>query len=969
MSQLYLVKDKKERIFGPYTEQEICFHIEEGELKGNEVFCTYPTGKWKALSTSPVFYKKIIAQLNRVEKSSHIKEDMSNLSDNVTEDEKQILEPTRILKLDTDKKPSKQKKLKIKLSKQFRDEVLEDEGYQDVIDMDAEGSKKGVSFRRLFYYLLFVALSGLLVFAFLFFNNTESENLKFEHFLAPENKSPTLKQKEVKSLLRKTLKMYKESTIESYLKAQKNYITLLENSVEEQFIYSNLCFIYLELWPFSYQGIQDKQSLQKVLNIIRKKDKSNKQAQFCLAVKTYIDRNFKRTIQITDFLLKESKFFGPQLIYYLKAKAYNNLNQRNKTINLLNHAIKIDPNWIPPFLLKADIYYKNQKYNLALQEYQKVLKIFPENEIALIRMGLLQYKHLKQHEVSLETFKKVFSKDSLKVSPNILFEAYLILATFYQNQNKEVEFIKYSKKAYILRPDNPDVLRLKEQIQDKFKDKNYFQKIKVQPHALIFQGNTFMFQGDCEQAIKLFKQAYQFTKHALAAFRVGQCSWELGMKGGAIRWIRTAINLDPHLLEGYIVLSDYLSKLYEFESARETLSTILTKYPNNPDIYRAYAKIAFSSYYYSQALAYGEKTLDFYPYDVETLVLLSGSYLNLKKFNLAYNYAKKAIQLDVNDSSAQISFALVLDHTSQDIGTEAYLRNLIKKLPNTFEYHQALAQYFYDLEKYEEARVELEILISKNFKLKEAYMLLGFVYNELGVRNKKYYKEAIKQFREASLLDLSDVKPFFQVGQIYLENKNYDLALEEFNKIVRMNPNYPLIHYYTGFTLLNQNNKENLEQALESAKVAAVKNPKSYLPYKLAGDVYKLQSERSFKDEFNRKKMYELCTREYQKALKYIEKSIEVSMNLLKCYKGAGHYNLALELAHNLTQEEGLDGYPEVYRELGILFEFNEEYEKAKNYYEFYFKLKPRAKDRKTITNRITKKIASKKEISNPKEE
>ena len=969
MSQLYLVKDKKERIFGPYTEQEICFHIEEGELKGNEEFCTYPTGKWKALSASPVFYKKIIAQLNRVEKSSQIKDEMSNLSDNVTEEEKQVLEPTRILKLDTDKKSSQKKKLKIKLSKQFRDEVLEDEGYQDVIDMEPEDSKKRISFKRLFSYLLFVGLSFILVFAFIIFNNTESENLKFEQLLAPENKSPKLTQKELKALLRKTFKMYQESTIESYLKAQENYITLLENSVEEKFIYSNLCFIYLELWSFSYQSIQDKQSLQKVLNVIRKKDNSNKQVQFCLAVKAYMERNFKRTIQITDSLLNKSNFFGPQLIYYLKAKAYNNLNQQDTTIKLLNHAIKLDPTWVVALLLKADIYYRNQQYNLAFQEYQKVLKISPENKTALIRKGLLQHKHLKQHEVSLETFKKAFSKGSLKINPDILFEAYLILATFYQNQNKEVEFIKYSKKAYALRPDNPDVLRLKERIQDKFKDNSYFKKVQVQPQALIFRGNVFMSQGDCDKAIKLFKQAYQFTKHALAAFRVGQCLWELGIKGGSIRWIRTAINLDPHLLEGYIVLSDYLSQLYEFESAREVLSTILTKYPNNPDIYRAYAKIAFSSYYYSQALAYGEKTLDFYPYDVETFVLLSGSHLNLKQFNLAYNYAKKAIQLDVNDSSAQISFALVLDHTDQAEGTEAYLRNLIKKFPTTFEYHQALAKYFYDLEKHEEARVELEILISKNSKLKEAYMLLGLVYNELGVKNKKYYKEAIKQFREASLLDLSDVKPFFQVGQIHLESKNYDLALEEFNKIVRMNPNYPLIHYYTGFALLNQNNKENLEQALVSAKVAAVKNPKSYLPYKLAGDVYKLQSERSFKNEFHRKKMYELCTREYQKALKYIEKNIEVSMNLLKCYKGAGHYNLALELAQNLTQEEGLDGYPEVYRELGILFEFNEEYEKAQNYYKFYFKLKPRAKDRKTIISRIEQKIASKKEISNSKEE
>ena len=64
MSKLWLIKDKKGRIFGPYNEKEVCFYIEEGEFKGEELCSSYPVGKWKPLSTHSVFYEKILAKLN-----------------------------------------------------------------------------------------------------------------------------------------------------------------------------------------------------------------------------------------------------------------------------------------------------------------------------------------------------------------------------------------------------------------------------------------------------------------------------------------------------------------------------------------------------------------------------------------------------------------------------------------------------------------------------------------------------------------------------------------------------------------------------------------------------------------------------------------------------------------------------------------------------------------------------------------
>ncbi|MDE0092648.1 MAG: hypothetical protein OXN83_05140, partial [Oligoflexia bacterium] len=135
MKKLWLIKDKKGRIFGPYNEEEVCFHIEEGEFKGEEFFSSYPAGKWNPLSTHPVFYEKILAQINKL--STDDSSQTSELSENDSL-KKEPIEPTRII---TPKPSFKKEKVKIKLSKQFKKEILEEEGFNDIIEMENVNEK------------------------------------------------------------------------------------------------------------------------------------------------------------------------------------------------------------------------------------------------------------------------------------------------------------------------------------------------------------------------------------------------------------------------------------------------------------------------------------------------------------------------------------------------------------------------------------------------------------------------------------------------------------------------------------------------------------------------------------------------------------------------------------------------------------------------------------------------------------
>ena len=172
MSKLWLVKDKKGRIFGPYNEQEICFYIDEGEFKGEELLSSYPSGSWKPLSTHSVFYEKILAKLNEKAASAPSSDSSVSLEESSIDSEnieKEPIEPTRIITPKEDSSSKTRKKVRIKLSKEFKEGVLEEEGESGIIEME---DFKERFFKRLktslkIPFLLFVFLSVFVFFIFL----------------------------------------------------------------------------------------------------------------------------------------------------------------------------------------------------------------------------------------------------------------------------------------------------------------------------------------------------------------------------------------------------------------------------------------------------------------------------------------------------------------------------------------------------------------------------------------------------------------------------------------------------------------------------------------------------------------------------------------------------------------------------------------------------------------------------------
>ena len=961
MEKLWLIKDKKGHIFGPHNEKEVCFYIEEGEFKGEELVSKYPAGKWQALSTHPVFYEKLLSVINKSNDPDSSQTDISkNEKESLT---KEPIEATRIIEHPSS---SKKEKVKIKLSKEFKKEILDEEKeYQDIIEMENVDEQ---FFKRLketinIPIVIFIAVIGVLSFSYFFSSDNKTiKKTESVRLLAPMQKKTSLSQKEIDEKIKSALLFYTKSTVSNYLKAQTLYTQVLSAQPETAPLYMYLCLVHLELWPFSHQDTIDKQALKTTLSLAQKFDKSNHYADLCKSVKALIDKKFEQVLMITNRLTLSNTEINPIFIYYLKAKALNSLNKNKEALSYLQSIFVLKAQWIAPYLFKADILYRNSDYDLAGQTYQKILRIFKDHPSAKLRLGILEYKYFKKPANSEKNLRSVLDKLNDWIEPDILFSAYITIANIYLKKNEKKLAIKYSTKAYALDPRHPEMLKIEKEL----KDETNFENTRIKAKGLIYKGDFLVNQGNCAQAKIEFEKAYEVTRSGLAALKLAECYWQMKASGSAIRWLKRAINSDSQLLSAYFLLSDYYSSLYEFESAKEVLKSVKKISPSNSDLFKAYALLAFRQRHYKSTVAYAKRALKFYTFDIDIYILLSQAHKKLGQDAKAYYYGKKAIEEDVNNIQAQITYALTLDSANEEYDIEGYLKELVKNFPAIVEYKQALGEYYFNEDEYEKAQAEFENIISQHSKYKSAYTYLGRVHSALSLKetNKQEHKEiALKYFIEASLLDVSDPDPIFYAGKTHLNHEEYQAAENEFKKILQINPNYPMIHYYIGLTLFNQNKKE---EALKFSKTQSVKTPNHYLPYKLIGDIYKSISGEVFDTPQEKKNSYELCAKFYQKALKHFKKDIETSLGLLECYKSAGNLDLALQLGRQLTEDTklGLSGYPDIYKEIGSILEKKEEYEKARVKYLEYFKLNPGAKDRMEIDTRINKLIKEKNSLT-----
>jgi tetratricopeptide (TPR) repeat protein len=236
-----------------------------------------------------------------------------------------------------------------------------------------------------------------------------------------------------------------------------------------------------------------------------------------------------------------------------------------------------------------------------------------------------------------------------------------------------------------------------------------------------------------------------------------------------------------------------------------------------------------------------------------------------------------------------------------------------------------------DDQRYGEAERVFTELTQVDEKSKEAFLQLGKVQ-----RLQKNFEPALNALLRAAVLDPADAEPLFQAGLLYLEINRPEEAKVQFQRVIRINKLYPLVHYQLGRAALLTGDGN---QALQEAKEERLSNPNLAEAYLLAAEAY------------THLQQYTLCVSEYQKALKLRPQNAEIYLKVAHCYRKADQLDTAVAMLNQAAEKES--GMPDIYRELGIIYELKGDIIKAIESYNQYFALNPNAGDRATIEKRI----------------
>jgi tetratricopeptide (TPR) repeat protein len=172
----------------------------------------------------------------------------------------------------------------------------------------------------------------------------------------------------------------------------------------------------------------------------------------------------------------------------------------------------------------------------------------------------------------------------------------------------------------------------------------------------------------------------------------------------------------------------------------------------------------------------------------------------------------------------------------------------IKKNPKDLAAHITLAQLYIQNKDYDDAIIECKNVIKAD-KEKEfaiySYALMGIAYEGKGEEKTAIanYKKAIDigDKEEMSRLNPGVVESRFRLGKIYLDQKNWDGALLQFQTVADQNSMDADSRYYLGLTFYRMG---QYDQAIESLEKSTQYVPDYFEAFYLLGASYEKKGEK-----------------------------------------------------------------------------------------------------------------------------
>jgi tetratricopeptide (TPR) repeat protein/O-antigen ligase len=216
---------------------------------------------------------------------------------------------------------------------------------------------------------------------------------------------------------------------------------------------------------------------------------------------------------------------------------------------------------------------------------------------------------------------------------------------------------------------------------------------------------------------------------------------------------------------------------------------------------------------YDLAIEEYQETFRAHPYNTSAILNTGYCYLQLKRYDEAEKYFKWAIEIMPTFAQAYNDLGIIYFSKQQYDAAIAQYKKAFEINKNYSEPHINLGNLYRSLKKPDLAIQEYEAALGINQNLPETRQWLSGLYMERGQYDKA--QEVLKPLLQIPAK--TSAESYILQGNIYQKQRQYEKAVAEYVKALKLKPNNPLIYHNMGLAYFYLQNHALAEEYFKKA--------------------------------------------------------------------------------------------------------------------------------------------------------
>jgi len=433
----------------------------------------------------------------------------------------------------------------------------------------------------------------------------------------------------------------------------------------------------------------------------------------------------------------------------------------------------------------------NEEIDKAQEFLDEAIRLYPKVVGFHLTKAKLYYNQKKYKEAT----KSLKESEALGLENNDLNRAKFLelsgLLTALQGNDKAA--IQLLKNALSLK--ESDELRLKISDLNLAKNKPEAQKLIDQSKAIKFliQAKEFYENKNFDMALSYAAKATEaFPGHIPSSLFLAKVQLKLGLVNQSISNLENLLTKYPEAHNIQVQLIQTYIDTYKINDARTKLAQIPANTINTDfEFSSLMGKMYLKKNDPLQAISWLKQAINLNPLSDKDIFVLAELFLKKSSFKSAKELLNKCIDLDPSNLDYRIAYSKILYETEDDQAAIGYLLSLLEEFKDNPKLLSEIAIFYYRTGKIKDFELYKKKIEDLPFKDKALYEFLirSALLDERYLEIPGYVEELLK-------IEPSDIESMMTAGKVLFEENKFEEASKWFLRVQEKMSTYPKVLYY-----------------------------------------------------------------------------------------------------------------------------------------------------------------------------